>query len=188
MVVTAHALAFVAGFSLVFVAIWTSVGLVGYLFHDAIPLLRRIGGVLIIIMGLHVAGVWRIPFLYRQQRWEWEPTAHRRLPASFLLGILFAAGWTPCIGPILSGIIGLASLGSTVLRGSYLLVAYSAGLGIPFIVCAWLWATVSRNMPSLGKYNTWISIVSGIMLIAIGLLMLTDTFARLAQLVPWIIG
>jgi cytochrome c-type biogenesis protein len=187
-VVIIHSLAFVSGFSLVFVGIWASVGLIGYILQDAVPVLRRVGGAVIIVMGLHVSGVWRIPFLYREQRLDWQPSRNRSLPKSFLLGVLFAAGWTPCIGPILAGIIGLASLSETVLRGAYLLVAYSVGLGVPFVASAWLWTAAFKRMPSLGRYNLLVSVLSGALLVIVGLLMLTDTLGRLAQYLPWSLG
>ncbi|MCL4535787.1 MAG: cytochrome c biogenesis protein CcdA [Bacteroidetes bacterium] len=180
-----HALAFVLGFSVVFVALWASVGLVGYLVRDLTPYLREVGGAILVVMGLHVAGVLQIPALYRERTYAWRQATQRSLPGSFLVGVLFAAGWTPCIGPILAGIIGLASLSETVGQGIYLLIAYSAGLGVPFLVAAWLWGSASRRLPSLGRYHRYISLASGALLIVIGVLMLTNVFSQMSRYFQW---
>ncbi len=188
LVLVAHAAAFVLGFSVVFVVIWASVGMVGYLIRDLTPYLRQAGGALLILLGIHVAGVLRIPFLYRVHQFSAGPVAQRSLPGSFLVGVLFAAGWTPCVGPILAGIIGLASLSATAMQGTYLLIAYSAGMGVPFLVAAWVWGSAARRLPSLGRYNGWVSAASGSLLVIVGVLMLSNTFAILPKYLPWITG
>ena len=124
-----HSLAFVAGFSVVFIALWASVGLIGYLFRDYVGLLRQLGGAVLVFMGLHVAGVISISALYREVAAADRPGRRlagglgdgaRSAPSygrSALVGVVFSAGWTPCIGPILGGIIGLASVSASVGRG-----------------------------------------------------------------------
>ena len=188
------ALAFVLGFSAVFVTLWASVGLVGYVFRDHIGLFRQAGGAILVFMGLHVAGVIHIAALYREvhlpigsmggasmsfgQAAPSTPSYGR----SALLGVVFAAGWTPCIGPILGGIIGLASASASVVEGTALLVAYATGLAIPFILIAVGATSLSDRLGWLREHPTAISMATGAMLILVGFLMITNTFARLSGL------
>ena len=193
-----HALAFVAGFSVVFIALWGSVGLIGYLFRDYVGLLRQLGGAVLIFMGLHVAGVINVSALYREKRLPLGPAAgapdHSVGDASSvssygrsaLLGVVFSAGWTPCIGPILGGIIGLASVSASVAHGAVLLLVYAIGLGIPFILVALGATAVSDRLGWVRRHNTAVSIVTGAMLVGIGFLMITNTFGRLSGSLPLI--
>ncbi len=197
-----HALAFVVGFSVVFIALWGSVGLIGYLFRDYVGLLRLLGGAVLVFMGLHVAGVISISALYRERRLPmgagagaWSGSGSVGLAGagsgaaaasapgygrSALLGVVFAAGWTPCIGPILGGIIGLASVSASVAQGTALLLVYALGLGIPFILVALGATEVSDRLGWLRRHNAAVSAVTGAMLVAIGFLMITNTFGRLS--------
>ncbi|HXI45470.1 MAG TPA: cytochrome c biogenesis protein CcdA [Candidatus Acidoferrales bacterium] len=193
-----QSLAFVAGFSAVFIALWASVGMVGYLLRDQAWLLREIGGAAIVFMGLHVAGVINIGALSREVRLPVGPMAGTTGAVAFgaaapsapgygrsaLLGVTFAAGWTPCIGPILGGIIGLASVGSSVLAGTALLVAYATGLAVPFVLVAVGASSISDRLGWLRDHHRLVSIVTGAMLVAVGFLMITNSFARLSRLVP----
>jgi cytochrome c-type biogenesis protein len=189
-----QALAFVAGFSAVFIALWASVGLVGYALRDYVPLLREIGGAVLVFMGLHVAGVINVAALYREVRLPVGPFGSSTgfggapVPPSYgrsaLLGVTFAAGWTPCVGPILGGIIGLASVSSSVAEGSVLLVAYATGLAIPFILVAVGATSVSDRLGWFRAHHGLVSAVTGAMLVAVGVLMITNTFAQLSRLVP----
>jgi cytochrome c-type biogenesis protein len=193
-----HSLAFVVGFSVVFIAIWASVGLIGYLFRDYVGLLRQLGGAVLIFMGLHVAGVINVSALYREKRLPMGPAAggldHSGRDASSvssygrsaLLGVIFSAGWTPCIGPILGGIIGLASVSASVAHGTVLLLVYAIGLGIPFILVALGATAVSDRLGWVRRHNTAVSIVTGAMLVGIGFLMITNTFGRLSGSLPLI--
>ena len=200
-----HALAFVVGFSVVFIALWGSVGLIGYLFRDYVGLLRELGGAVLVFMGLHVAGVISISALYREKRLPMGAAlgaagasngsgsvglggagsggAAAGAPGfgrSALLGVVFAAGWTPCIGPILGGIIGLASVSASVAQGTALLLVYALGLGIPFILVALGVTAVSDRLGWLRRHDAAVSIVTGAMLVGIGFLMITNTFGRLS--------
>ena len=194
-----QSLAFVAGFSVVFIALWASVGLVGYLLRDQAWILREVGGAVIVSMGLHVAGVINIGALSREVRLPVGPmagtgnvavpfgSAPATVPGygrSALLGVTFAAGWTPCIGPILGGIIGLASVGSSVLAGTALLLAYASGLAVPFVLVAVGATSISDRLGWLRDHHRLVSIVTGAMLVAVGFLMITNSFARLSRLVP----
>jgi len=188
-----QSLAFVAGFSFVFITLWASIGLIGYALRDYIGILRQIGGAILIFMGLNVAGVIDVAALYRDVRLPFGalggkatfgqagPTtpSYRR---SLLLGIVFAAGWTPCIGPILGGIIGLATVSASVAQGTLLLVAYAAGLAIPFILVALGATAVSHRLGWLRDHEKTVSRVTGAMLVIVGVLMITNTFARLSGL------
>ncbi len=177
----AHAALFVLGFSTVFVALWTSIGLIGNVVPAFLPLLREVGGVILVAMGLHVAGVFRIPQLYSEKRIALGSGHSPSLPFSFLVGVIFAAGWTPCIGPVLSGIIGLATLSATVAQGAVLLAAYALGLGVPFLAAALSLEGLRRFTRRIRAHYALVEVVSGLFLIAVGVLMLTNMFVRLPQ-------
>ena len=192
-----QALAFVLGFTVVFVALWASVGLVGYLLRDYVGILRQIGGAVLIVMGLHVAGVIRISALYRQvtvptgrivgRSATGDGTVLVQAPSyvrSSLLGVAFAAGWTPCVGPILGGIIGLASLGSSVVQGTVLLFAYAFGLGVPFVLVAVGATAANQRLLWFRKHEAAVSLVTGAMLILVGFLMITNLFIKLSGTLP----
>jgi len=192
-----QALAFVLGFTVVFVALWASVGLVGYLLRDYVGILRQVGGAVLIVMGLHVAGVIRISALYRQvtvptgrlvgRSATGDGTVQVLAPSytrSGLLGVAFAAGWTPCVGPILGGIIGLASLNSSVGQGAVLLIAYAMGLGIPFVLVAVGATAANQRLVWFRKHEAGVSLVTGAMLILVGFLMITNLFVRLSGALP----
>jgi cytochrome c-type biogenesis protein len=187
-----HALAFVLGFSVVFVAFWASIGLVGYVLADQAWILRRLGGVVLVVLGLQVAGVINLRALWRDTRpmpaMAGGPgfgTATSSTPGygrSLAFGTFFAAGWSPCIGPILGGILGLATVTASVAQGTVLLVAYAAGLAIPFLAVALGADWVAHRLTWVGRHHRAVSIVTGASLVAIGVLMLTDTLTRLAAL------
>ena len=196
MVALRQSLAFVLGFSAVFIALWASVGVIGYALRDYAGVLRQVGGAVLVFMGLHVAGVINIAALYREVRlpvgpmastgpFEMAPVRPPSYARSTLLGVTFAAGWTPCIGPILGGIIGLASVSASVAEGTVLLVAYSAGLAVPFVLVAVGATSVSHRLGWLRQHHRAVSVVTGAMLVTVGFLMITNTFARLSPLVPF---
>lgn len=187
-----HSLSFVAGFTLVFIAIWASVGLIGYLFRDWVGLLRELGGAVLVFMGLHVSGAISISSLYSEKRLSMDRAgsslagggASPSYGRSALVGVIFSAGWTPCIGPILGGIIGLASVSSSVAQGTVLLLIYAIGLGIPFVLVALGATAVSERLGWLRRHQTLVNAITGAMLVAIGFLMITNTFARLSGYLP----
>jgi cytochrome c-type biogenesis protein len=194
-----QSLAFVVGFTVVFVALWASIGLVGYALRDHVSLLRQLGGAILVVMGLHVAGLISLPVLGRQagaganlgrlvQRRP-DGTVIQQAPRvgrSLLFGVVFAAGWTPCIGPILSGIIGLASLRSDVGQGTVLLLAYALGLGIPFILVALGADRLRQRLGWFARHDAAVSVVTGSMLVVVGFLMMTNLLVRLSQFFPTI--
>lgn len=182
----AHAAAFIAGFTVVFVALWASIGLIGYLVGDHRDLLRIAGGAILIVLGLHVAGLVRIPVLYRSggPQLRRDSGAEPSLPRSLIMGLAFGAGWTPCIGPILGGVLGLATTSDTVGQGTVLLVAFSLGLGIPFLLVALGATAVSAKLTWLLRHQTAVGLLNGAMLALIGFLMITNLFGKLAGLIP----
>jgi cytochrome c-type biogenesis protein len=194
-----QSLAFVLGFTVVFVALWASIGLVGYALRDHVNLLRQLGGAVLVVMGLHVAGLISLPVLGRQagaganmgrllQRRP-DGTVIEQAPRvgrSVLFGVVFAAGWTPCIGPILSGIIGLASLRSDVAQGTVLLLAYALGLGIPFILVALGADSLRQRLGWFARHDVAVSVITGSMLVIVGFLMMTNLLVRLSQFFPTI--
>lgn len=182
----AHAACFVLGFSAVFVLLWTSFGLVGYAIQGYTSYLRYVGGVILVILGLHVAGILRLRWLNQERRIYVDRSRPRNFLTSWLVGVTFAAGWTPCIGPILGGIIALAGTRETVGEGSLLLALYSAGLGIPFLLTA---IGLSRAVPILrwmNRHAHTVEVASGGLLIVIGVMMFMNTFAQLARYFTWI--
>lgn len=167
----AHALSFVLGFTLVFTALGASVGLIGYAVRDMLPYIQKAGGIILIAFGLHTMGVITLPFLYREMRMDVRsvPRTWGYL-SSVLIGAIFGAGWTPCVGVVLSGILTMAAASATVTKGATLLLAYSLGLGIPFLLCA---LGIDRAQGALRRINRrarLVEVVSGALLIVMGLL------------------
>jgi cytochrome c-type biogenesis protein len=174
------AVAFVLGFSFVFVSLGATATALGQFLLDRLRVLGRIAGVLIVIFGLHTMGVFRIGWLYSERRVQVN-----RKPAgligAFLVGISFAFGWTPCIGPILAGILAVASAQETVGQGIQLLAIYSAGLGLPFLATALAMNQFFAAFARIRRYYHAIEIVSGVLLVAIGVLIFTDRFTIIAR-------
>jgi cytochrome c-type biogenesis protein len=183
-IVLLHGIFFVLGFSVIFVLVFGfTVGLLGQLALGVIQSgewLVRIGGLLIIVLGLHTMGVIRIPFLYYDTRKQSAPRQEWGYFGSFLMGITFAAGWSPCLGPILSALIGLSASTGSALRSTVLLSAYALGLGIPFLLTALLLDRATGSLHKLRKHMRVIEIVSGVLLIVIGVLMLSGGVQRLS--------
>ena len=184
----AHALAFVLGFSAIFIILGASVGLAGFLIRDQLPWLRLAGGAVLIVMGLHVAGVLRLPALYREMRLPFRPSGRFGLASSFLVGVIFGAGWTPCIGPILGAILLYASTTQTVGQGALLLTAYSLGLGMPFLGAAWALDRSVQVLRRLNRQAQVVESVSGVLLVVMGLVVMLNLMGRLAAIFPtWIV-
>jgi cytochrome c-type biogenesis protein len=179
-------LAFILGFSLVFIALGASASVIGKFLMARLTLLGRIAGVIIILFGLHTMGVLRIGWLYQEKRMQTSqrPTG---LVGAMLVGIAFAFGWTPCIGPILAGILAIAAAQNTVGEGVKLLAVYSLGLGVPFFATA---LAINRFFGALAKIRRHyhaIEMTSGALLVAIGVLIFTNRFTIIAQwLTPYL--
>ena len=174
-----NSIAFIIGFSLVFVLMGASATWVGKALLEQKTIFNIVAGVLIIIFGIHLTGLVKIPFLYREARIH-SQSSRRGLAGSFLIGLAFAFGWTPCIGPILAGILTIAATRESVYQGMFLLVVYSAGLGIPFLLTS---LGVSRFLKFYTRFRAHlhaVEVVSGVLLIAIGLLIATSRLAMLS--------
>jgi cytochrome c-type biogenesis protein len=215
-----HAVAFVAGFGAVFTLLGLTATYLAGPLVDYLPILRQVGGILLIVLGLNLAGIIRIPALDR----SWRPldtgaaaslaTASGTIAlaspdadgdkpglgerlggrivgarggwlASFGLGAIFAVGWTPCIGIILGGILALAATSGTAGQGAILLVAYTAGLGIPFLVIAALYDRAPALIRPLIRHGRVVSLVGGVLVAFIGVAMVMNWLALLAQFVPF---
>ena len=178
-----NALCFVAGFSAVFIALWASLGLVGRSLGPYAVYARIAGGAVLVFMGLHVAGVLSIGPLNGMVRASMPRGSASPLRAG-LMGVVFGAGWTPCIGPILSGILALATMSTTAWSGVSLMSAYCLGLGAPIVAVALGSAQVTRRFDWFRRHHVGVSLASGSLLVAVGFLMITNLFAKLAGLVP----
>jgi cytochrome c-type biogenesis protein len=180
--VLGHALAFIAGFTVIFVLIGLSASAIGNVFGAHKETIARIGGVIVIILGLNMMGVFRIPQLMMDKRLHASSVIGKRkqsLWLSFVVGIGFAAGWSPCIGPILSAIILLAAQ-ERVPQATFLLFVYSLGLAVPFLITA-LAITQSLNaLNRIKRYLPMIEATAGVVLVATGLVLATNSFARVA--------
>jgi cytochrome c-type biogenesis protein len=173
-------LAFVLGFSTVFVALGAAATLIGSLLQENKRTLGMIGGVVIIVLGLHTMGVLRIGWLLGEKRASVE-SRPLGLVGAYVVGLAFAFGWTPCIGPILGAILLYASQQETVGQGVVLLSAYSAGLGIPFLLSALAVNWFFRAAGGLRRSMHAVEVVSGALLVGVGLLLVTDRLTLIAQ-------
>jgi cytochrome c-type biogenesis protein len=206
-----HAIAYVAGFGTVFTLLGITAAFAGGALADYIPTLRIVGGVLLVVMGLSLAGLLPIPFLER----TWRPLdagasasvttmtggmslapaeagvggrigsrlvgGKAGLGTSFALGAIFAIGWTPCIGVILGGILTMAAVAATKLQGALLLVGYTLGLGIPFLVIALFFDRAPALMRPLVRHGRMVSLIGGLLVAAIGLAMIFDLLVLLPR-------
>lgn len=174
--VMTHALVFVAGFTTIFVAIWSALFALTQ-FVDKFWL-SHVSGVILIIFGVNMLGIIKIPFLYQDTRVQLRMN-ELGYPRSFLTGMAFAAGWTPCVGPMLSLILTAATQTTTALEGTALLLVYSAGLGVPFLLTAYALDTMVIRLKNFNKYLRPIEMISGGILIVVGLMLVTDRFQTL---------
>ncbi len=164
-----HAVMFVCGFTVAFVALGATASALGSFLRMHQFQLRQIGGILLIIIGLHLAGVLRIPLLYRQKQFTFRPT-RPSYPASLLIGLIFAVGWTPCISLFLGSILGLAATAATLRQGVVLLLFYSLGMGLPFLLLGLGVNQVSRLLKKLKPHLGKIEVFSGVVMIAVGVM------------------
>ena len=173
-------LAFVLGFSIVFVAFGASATALGHVLLRQKAILEKIAGAVVILFGLHLAGVFRIRWLDKDTRVQTSKRPAGPLGA-MLVGVAFAFGWTPCIGPILGGILTIAGSKSSVQEGILLLAVYSAGLGIPFLLTALAIDRFFAASARIRRHYRTIELVSGALLVVIGVLIFTDQFTVLAN-------
>lgn len=180
-VVFLHAVAFVLGFSLIFVVGWGGAAtLLGQLFSDYKTTISKVGGVVIIVFGLHTLGVLRLGWLNRDTRPQYRAGESGGLLSSALMGVFFAAGWTPCIGATLGAILTLGFSQETSTRAMLLASGYALGLGVPFLILGLMVARASVLTRRIRPYLRPIEIVSGLLQIGIGIMLLTDSMYKIA--------
>jgi cytochrome c-type biogenesis protein len=170
---------FVLGFSVVFILLGATATAFGQAFRQALPILTTVAGVAIIAMGAHFLGLFRIALLDRQMRHS-GPSVASGPGGGFMLGLAFAVGWTPCIGPVLAVVLTVAAAGDTSLTGAGLLAVYSAGLGVPFILAGLMIGPFLNFFKSFKKYLGIVEKVMGVLLIITGILFLTGDFTRIS--------
>jgi len=179
-IATVNSTLFVLGFSIIFVLLGASATAVGNLLRQHLDVLGKIAGVVIIVLGLHMVGLVKIPFLLYEKKVQ----AGAKAPGtvrSFLAGIFFAFGWTPCIGPILAGILAIAAVQETAVQGMVLLGVYSIGLGVPFILSALFLNGFFSTFTKLKRHLHKVEVAGGAILIAIGGLILTNNLGFISQ-------
>lgn len=176
-----RSIAFVFGFSVVFVLIGAGATWLGQILAEKLDILTKIAGVIIFIFGLHTLGVFRIRALFSEKRFHTLPKISG-IPGAILIGMMFALGWTPCIGPVLSGIIALAANSGTVHQGILLLIMYSLGLGIPFIIAGFAASSIMNYISAMKKHFRIVEIASGVILLIIGVMIFTGSFQRLSDI------
>ena len=181
-----HGLAFVLGFSLVFISLGIAVSTLGGLLYDLRSWLAKIGGIVVIIFGLHMTGILRIPFLEYDLRPRSKDDVSRSYFSSAMMGVFFSAGWSPCVGPVLGAILTLAFNGGSISEGVKLLSAYSAGLAIPFLIAALGIGWVSKFIRRYGKVMHYIEVGMGVVLIIVGVMLFLGTFNLLARFGPFV--
>ncbi len=174
-----HALWFVAGFSLIFVALGATASALGVLLLQSQVWLARVGGVVVVLFGLYLLGALRPGFLMRERKLQLARKPLGYLGSTFV-GMTFGAAWTPCIGPILGAILTLAAAQASVAHGSVLLAVYSLGLAIPFVATALLLDRFLVWFQRFRPYLVWVERITGILLILLGVLLLTDRFTMIA--------
>lgn len=177
-----HTVSFVAGFSLVFIALGASLGLLGAV--APVQLLYNIAGVLLILFGIFLVAATRVPWLNYEKRLSFASVRGAGYLRSLFVGAAFSLGWTPCVGPILGGILTLAASSQTAWQGVYLLLAYCLGLGLPFVVVGLALGAASRYISWLSRHAFITSIVAAVLLIGVGVLMLTGYIEYLSGLFP----
>ena len=176
---TENALIFILGFSTVFVALGASATVIGQLLLSRLDLFSKIGGVVVILLGLHIMGIWKIGWLYREKRLI-QMSPNKGLAGSYVTGLAFAFAWTPCVGPILGVILTLAATQGTVNQGVMLLSVYSLGLGLPFLLTALAIQSFLSLFVWVKGYLRMIEVGAGSLVVVMGFLMVTNNLTWIA--------
>ena len=178
------ALTFVAGFTLVFVGLGAASSVLGSVISDNQDLLMRIGGALVLVFGILMTGVIKVPWLYGEARVDPAKAASFGRLAGFVLGVTFAAGWSPCIGPILGTILTYAASAGNAQAGMLLLLVYSLGFAVPFLLVAVLYGQLKPVVAWVSHHSLTINRVAGVILVAMGLLLVSGYFG---QFTAWVL-
>jgi len=176
-----HGLFFVLGFSVVFILLGVAASALGGLLYSARTVLAKVGGAIVILFGIHMIGIFRIPWLEYDTRRQTAPDQRLGYLSSALMGVFFSAGWSPCVGPVLGAILTLSFTGGSVYHGATLLSAYSAGLAIPFLVAALGIGWVTAILRRYGKAMRIVEISMGVVLVIVGAMLLLGTFQTLSR-------
>jgi len=174
---------FVLGFTVVFVILGSTATFFGRLLQQYSNIIARVGGAILIIFGLHYIGLFKIPFFNFEKKLNIPESAKFNYLGSFLIGIIFAFGWVPCVGMILSGILMMASRLDTLFQGIMLLLAYSLGLGIPFIIFSMFISLFTKFFKRINRHMRIIMIISGVFLILLGIIFITGSMLKTVGIV-----
>jgi cytochrome c-type biogenesis protein len=177
-----HSLSFVLGFSVVFIILGAMAGLTGYAVNPDYELLRKVAGGLLIAFGLFIVIATRVPWLNYEKRLALSLGSTGGYLRSGIIGAVFSISWTACVGPILGSILTLASVRATAWQGAYLLAIYSLGLGLPFLIVGAAFDSVLPFIKRINRYSGIVHIVSGLLLIVVGVLVLTGQLAWISSL------
>jgi cytochrome c-type biogenesis protein len=194
-VVMRNAGAYVLGFSIVFIILGITTGAVGF-FATSFDFIAqnklwlvRIGGLLLVVLGLHQLGIFRIPFLYRDAHMQIDGGKPGTIGSSFVIGLTFGAGWSPCMGPILGAILTMAAGQGSIERATVLLTVYSAGLAIPFLLAAFAFGSLPNILRRVNKHLHMVTAVSGAVMIGVGVIMILgiyeNLFTEIIRIAPW---
>lgn len=178
-----NAFFFILGFSTIFVALGASATAIGQFLLFQADFFTKIGGIIVILLGLHIMGIWKIGFLYREKRFvQTNPDKGRKqgLLSSYITGLAFAFAWTPCVGPILGAILAFAGTQETVHQGVVLLSIYSLGLGLPFLLTALAMQSFLTVFRRIRGYLRGIEVGAGLLVVAMGMLMFTNNLTWIA--------
>jgi cytochrome c-type biogenesis protein len=180
-----HALMFVRGFTLAFVSLGATASTLGSFLAAHQFQLRQIGGALLVLIGLHMTGLFRLPFLYQQKSISFRP-AQSSYRASLLIGMIFAIGWTPCISLVLGSILGLAATGATLRQGVLLLFFYSLGMGLPFLLLGLSLDRGSRLLRRIRPYLRYVEVGTGIVMMLVGIAIFFNWLVYLNHFAPYV--
>jgi len=178
-----HSLSFVAGFSLIFTTMGAIAGLTGFAISPSLALLNKISGSLLIAFGLFMLAALKVPWLNYEKRLTPSLGSTTGYLRSFIIGATFSLAWTACVGPILAGILALALNSATVWRGAYLLAIYSLGLGLPFLIIGVAFDSIAPFLKRIHRYSSLIYLISGLLLVVVGVLVLTNNLLWFSSLV-----
>ena len=176
-----HSIFFVLGFSILFIAMGASAGLIGSVITTYAEELRIISGIVVIIFGIFMIAAYKIPWLNYEKRMHVQGSRNPGYIRSMLIGAAFSVGWTPCIGPILGSILFIASYTQETMKGALLLTCYSLGMGIPFLIIGLAWGYIVPFWKGITRHLVLISMLSGVLLIIVGILMLTGQLTWLSR-------
>jgi cytochrome c-type biogenesis protein len=187
-IVLSHALAFVIGFSLIFIGLGLAVSTLGQVLYDIRPILSRVGGHVVVLFGLHMTGIIRVPLLEYDLRPQSTPDRRWGYFSSFAMGVFFSFGWSPCIGPVLGAILSISLLEDSIGQGVLLLTAYSIGLAIPFLLAATQISLATTILRRYGKLMHYVEVGMGAILVVIGVMLIQNRLTWFASLGSSIFG